>query len=404
MKRFFLLYLPTIFWLIVIFSLPSFFNSNDFRNLPFQLDKLAHFFEFGILGLLFVRAIYISNNKKDLYRAVLITIGITFLLSGIDEFRQVYMSNRSASFLDFTSDILGVVCFQFLYLLFRKRIVHRMKWIDRIFSNIFSYRINKHFRDSIFIKEKNSFYEESADIYVSCFSDKKTDDIPMYISYAEMKGSPILEAACGDGRIILPLAEKGYKVFGMDTSKEMIRRCTDNIAKSADGITPDVQICRASMTDVPFRSVFKLVLIPYNSFNHLITEAQQRSAMRSIFRSMDDNGLLVMEVLPYHKCYFQGFRPRSGRLFMNEEKQLNVVSKVKHDKENKTHTVYWYIEEKTDRGIDKKIITSFTRRDIPTEEICRMLVETGFKIIDKQNYYQKQKKKGDKRIITALKP
>ena len=38
-----------------------------------------------------------------------------------------------------------------------------------------------------------------------------SNDIPFYLSMAEKYGSPILELACGTGRVALKLAEAGYE-------------------------------------------------------------------------------------------------------------------------------------------------------------------------------------------------
>ena len=40
------------------------------------------------------------------------------------------------------------------------------------------------------------------------------EDIPFYLEYAKETGGPILELACGTGRILIPLAKSGYKICG----------------------------------------------------------------------------------------------------------------------------------------------------------------------------------------------
>ena len=49
------------------------------------------------------------------------------------------------------------------------------------------------------------------------------DDLPLLEAYAQRAGSPLLELGCGTGRLLIPLAEAGYRVTGVDLSPEMLR-------------------------------------------------------------------------------------------------------------------------------------------------------------------------------------
>ncbi|HEY4389441.1 MAG TPA: methyltransferase domain-containing protein, partial [Ktedonobacteraceae bacterium] len=50
-----------------------------------------------------------------------------------------------------------------------------------------------------------------------------SEDLDMYQNYAELCGGRILELACGSGRVLLPLAQAGYEVTGVDTSDAMLQ-------------------------------------------------------------------------------------------------------------------------------------------------------------------------------------
>ena len=43
-------------------------------------------------------------------------------------------------------------------------------------------------------------------------------DIPFWLRMAGRYGGPILELACGTGRITIPLAEAGFEMVGLDVS------------------------------------------------------------------------------------------------------------------------------------------------------------------------------------------
>ena len=49
------------------------------------------------------------------------------------------------------------------------------------------------------------------------------DDLPVLQAYAQRTGGPLLELGCGTGRLLIPLAQAGYGVTGVDFSPEMLR-------------------------------------------------------------------------------------------------------------------------------------------------------------------------------------
>src|SRR5260370_38242863 len=48
------------------------------------------------------------------------------------------------------------------------------------------------------------------------------EDLNLYSNFAELCGSPLLELACGSGRLLVPLARAGYELTGVNTSASML--------------------------------------------------------------------------------------------------------------------------------------------------------------------------------------
>src|SRR6187401_1868218 len=49
-----------------------------------------------------------------------------------------------------------------------------------------------------------------------------TEDVPFYLQLARQCGSPVLELACGTGRVLIPLARAGFELHGIDISANML--------------------------------------------------------------------------------------------------------------------------------------------------------------------------------------
>jgi hypothetical protein len=103
-------YVPLLIWVALIFGSSLVLPSWKFSLDRFNLDTIFHFFEYGILCGLLSRAIYHSIENRHLKRTLLLALGISFLIAGIDEMHQLYLPGRTSSFYDFIADIIGIVC------------------------------------------------------------------------------------------------------------------------------------------------------------------------------------------------------------------------------------------------------------------------------------------------------
>src|SRR5713226_4481605 len=69
------------------------------------------------------------------------------------------------------------------------------------------------------------------------------DDLPFWINLARRTGGPVLEVGCGTGRVVIPLAESGAHVVGIDVSAAMLAIARDKV--SAAGVDGRVELIRA---------------------------------------------------------------------------------------------------------------------------------------------------------------
>lgn len=122
-----------------------------------------------------------------------------------------------------------------------------------------------------------------------------TDDIEMYRDFAAGTGGPILELGCGSGRVLIPLAEAGHRVIGVDASATMLARC--RAAAQTAGVTGGITLAQGDMTDLHLheRGV-KLAIVALGTFNHLATLADRRAALAAIRVHAAPGALLVVDL------------------------------------------------------------------------------------------------------------
>lgn len=91
------------------------------------------------------------------------------------------------------------------------------------------------------------------------------DDIPFYLRLARRWGDPVLELACGTGRIAIPLALAGCRMTGLDASPAMLAQAR----RKAAAVGAEVEWVEADCRQFALGRRFALVYFPFNSIAHL---------------------------------------------------------------------------------------------------------------------------------------
>src|SRR5256885_4630078 len=63
------------------------------------------------------------------------------------------------------------------------------------------------------------------------------DDTQLYSDLATSVGGPVLELACGSGRVLNPLVATGVSVCGVDWSRAMLRRARARLTRHSAPVT-----------------------------------------------------------------------------------------------------------------------------------------------------------------------
>jgi len=167
------------------------------------------------------------------------------------------------------------------------------------------------------------FYDDKyAQIYDLLYLDIK-HDIPFYLDYAKRHGSPILEIACGTGRVLMPLAEAGYEVWGIDFSPSMLAKARQNASILPPQVAKRIHLVQADMRDFQLDMQFPLVLVPFRSFLVLLTVDDQIRTLNSIRRHMKEGGILVIDLfVPKYDALSQGKRQATKKIAKPENKHV----------------------------------------------------------------------------------
>jgi len=122
-------------------------------------------------------------------------------------------------------------------------------------------------------------YDAIAKLY-DPWSASVTEDIDFYVEEALAAGEPVIELACGTGRIAVPIAEAGVRVIGIDGSPAMLDVARER-ARAA-GVEELLDLRHGDLREPPIAERVQLVLVPFRSLLHMTTDAERRRALASI--------------------------------------------------------------------------------------------------------------------------
>lgn len=121
MRKFVFNHLP---WILIMIAITI---QSSFPGLPIPklgisfMDKLLHFFVFGLLGWFMAKGFFLSDNDFIRRHPILMACIIGFFFAFTDELHQSMVPGRTSEFMDWVADSLGILVFASLYFWQRKK-------------------------------------------------------------------------------------------------------------------------------------------------------------------------------------------------------------------------------------------------------------------------------------------
>ena len=207
------------------------------------------------------------------------------------------------------------------------------------------------------------------------------DDIDLLVMLANAVGDPILEMGCGSGRILLPLADAGFRVVGLDSSPTMLDRARARLSET--NAESKVTLHPGDMEDATLApgGPFGMVIFSLNSLMHLYTQESQVTALRNAYRALDPRGQLVIDIANPGPDYLSSLAAAPTLEWSSQLADGSAVDKWTHRKirhvDQVIETTIWYDTASTE-GVLSRLRTSFDLRYVHYGELRLMLDQAGF--------------------------
>ncbi|HKB13079.1 MAG TPA: class I SAM-dependent methyltransferase [Vicinamibacterales bacterium] len=209
-----------------------------------------------------------------------------------------------------------------------------------------------------------------------------------FLEAARASGGPVLDIACGTGRLLTMLADAGIASTGLDLSSAMLDRARRNVSALEESRQRLITLEHGDVRTFSLDRRFAAMFFSW-SFIYLLTPGDQRDALRRMRDHLEPGGRLILtlpdpkiEGLPSHMFYATA--PQKSNAFVRPDNGHTVIVWVsaEHNLEQQTVDLLTCYEELNEQGeVIAKFYKPLTMRFTFRYEMQYLLELCGFDVV-----------------------
>ena len=119
-------------------------------------------------------------------------------------------------------------------------------------------------------------------------------EVEYYMACLGDPGGVVLELACGSGRVLIPIAQRGIDITGTDASPHMLEMCE----RRATELELRPSLHEQSMQELDLGRQFALIFIADGTFAMLLEDADIGETLARVFNHLEPGGVLAFDFEP----------------------------------------------------------------------------------------------------------
>lgn len=215
------------------------------------------------------------------------------------------------------------------------------------------------------------------------------EDLNLYVNFAELCGGPLLELACGSGRLLVPLAREGYELTGVDSSSRMLKLAQAALEQA--GVAAKCTLVQEQMSKLRLGQKFRLAFIALGSFGHVCTRQEQRQTLAAVRDHLTTGGKFILDISNADARYMEhlsGQMLHQGTWQREDGSMLShFVSPASSLTKHLLELTHFYEEHRQGEEVRRTVITTHLYL-FERNEVELLLEEAGFAIADVYGDYE----------------
>jgi len=228
-------------------------------------------------------------------------------------------------------------------------------------------------------------------LHYDAFNQPCRDDLEFYLAEAGKARGPVLELACGTGRLTIPLKNKGIDITGLDCAAPMLARA----AEKAAGAGAKIRFVRGDARSFSLGGKFKLIFMAFNSMQHLGRREEVEGLFASVARHLAPGGRFIFDVFNPEPRFFtrdpEEMLPVAYYQDPAGEGKVLVNETYTYDRAAQVSRITWhYRSEKTGKTVKKNL----NLRCFFPEELLALVHYNGFRVINRYGNFLRRPFRG----------
>jgi SAM-dependent methyltransferase len=229
-------------------------------------------------------------------------------------------------------------------------------------------------------------YLSIAELYDYVVPYRNRPDVAFFVEAAKESGGPVLEAGCGTGRVLIPTAQAGVEITGLDLSPHMLAVCRERLETEPGQVRSRVRLVEGDMRHFELSRTFSLVTLPFRPFQHLTTVGDQLACLDCIHHHLETDGKLILDIFnPWLEALARQnigeemaeepeFSMPDGRRVIRRHK---ITSRDVFNQINYTELIYYVTHPD---GRQERLVQAFPMRYLFRFEAEHLLARAGFEV------------------------
>lgn len=142
------------------------------------------------------------------------------------------------------------------------------------------------------------------------------------LAQEKLKPRTAVDLACGTGSVALILAEKGYRVTGVDMSEEML---TVACQRAERLVRPPLFVCQ-QLQQLQLPRGVDMAVCALDGLDYILEPSDCQKAIRRVYKALNPGGIFIFDVNTPEKL-----RAMDGQVFLDEDEDVYCVWRGEFD-------------------------------------------------------------------------